>query len=187
MVRTQLYMLTAPSGKRYIGVTKKPVSYRVNEHSHAKTVMGRAVRKYGTQIEAVVLAVGNEGYIYDLEHRAIEAFGTMAPHGYNLREGGQGGRHTEESKRKIGNAIRGKTRSPETRARIGAASKGRKFSKEVRQKMSQDRKGRLTGSKNPMWGVTGEAHPCWGKVPTTEARKNMSQGQNQRRARERGQ
>lgn len=170
---TQLYMLTAPSGKRYIGVTKKPLSYRVNEHSHAKTVMGRAVRKYGGNIVARILAVGDEDYIYDLEHKAIEAFGTMAPHGYNLREGGQGGRHTEESKRKIGDANRGRTRSSETCARIGAASRGRVPSKEARAKMSAAQKRRHAEGRGFIPNTKGHS-------ASDKARRNMSQGQKRR-------
>jgi len=134
---TQLYILTAPTGKQYIGVTKKPISYRVNEHSHAETAIGRAIRKYGSKIMIRILAAGEEEYIYDLEYAAIETFKTMAPCGYNLREGGFGGRHTEESKRKIAKANRGKIVSEQTRKRIGAASRGRIPSQETRKKLSE--------------------------------------------------
>lgn len=88
---TQLYMLTAPSGKRYIGVTKGPLSRHLKEHSYAKRLIGHAVRKYGGQIKAETLVVGAEDYIYDLEKKAIEVFDTLVPCGYNLRDGGIGG------------------------------------------------------------------------------------------------
>ena len=136
MTPTKLYVLTAPTGKRYIGVTKKPLKYRVREHYHFNTAIGRALRKYGDQVRAKVLAIGDEEYIYTLEHRAIEGFDTLAPNGYNLREGGQGGRHTEESKRKISVANRGKIVSEQTRKRIGAASLGRIPSQATRKKLS---------------------------------------------------
>lgn len=135
-MRAILYQLTAPSGKRYVGVTTKPLSYRVTQHYHFQTAIGRALRKYRDRIKTEVLAVGDEQYIYDLEKQAIELFGTMAPDGYNLREGGQFSRHTKASKRKIADAHRGKIVSEQTRKRIGAASRGRIPSQETRKKLS---------------------------------------------------
>jgi hypothetical protein len=152
----------------------------VKEHYHWQTAIGKALRKYGNQIKGEVLAIGDEDYIYELERKAIEAFGTMAPEGYNLKEGGRGGRHTEESKRKISEANLGKYVSEETRKKIGAKSKGRVFSKATRQKMSNDRKGKLVGKKNPMFGITGLNHPCWGKKASEESRLKMSEAQKRR-------
>jgi len=50
-----LYRLTAPSGKQYIGVTRQTLSKRIRDHSHCKTVIGNAMRKYGTGMKAEVL------------------------------------------------------------------------------------------------------------------------------------
>ena len=180
MAQMQLYVFTSPSGKQYLSVTKKSLSYRINEHSHANTAAGRAIRKYGNKIIAETLVIGEDEYIYALERRAIETLGTMAPKGYNLREGGEGGRHTENSRRKIGQANKGRVFSEEHRRRIGETSKGRTFSEATRHKMSKNRKGRLTGSDNPMWGIKGEAHHCWGKVATVESRRKMSEAQRKR-------
>ena len=38
-----------------------------------------------------ILVVGSEVYTYALEIRAIRVFGTLAPNGFNVSEGGGGG------------------------------------------------------------------------------------------------
>ena len=133
-----LYRLTSPSGKQYVGVTGYTVGKRLAEHPHFSTAVGRALNKYGkTAFYVEILAKGSEEYIYDLEKKAIGIFGTMAPLGYNLREGGAGGRHTADSRRKISVANKGKKVSEVSRKRIGAASRGRVHDAESRKKMSR--------------------------------------------------
>lgn len=167
-----LYMLTAPSGKSYIGVTAKKLKYRIGEHVHAKTTIGRALRKYGDLVRSRVLAVGSEEYIYDLERKAISAFGTMGPAGYNCKEGGYGGRHTEESKRKISEGNRGKVVSAEGRRRIGAASIGRVHSTESRAKMSAAQKKRFAEGRGFLPDNSGPM--------SAEQKRKISEGQKRR-------
>jgi len=50
--------------------------------------------------------------------------------------------HSEETRRRIGEANRGKPRSPELRARLSAANKGKKMSEEARRKNSEAHKGK---------------------------------------------
>lgn len=157
-----LYRLTFPNGKSYIGITSGAVKRRVLRHvSQAKegrrSAVSQAIRKYGT-FETVVLAVaGDWSYLCDLEQRAIAAFGTLAPNGYNLTLGGEGVlgvkqtkerreahsaamrgkgmgnkralgyRHTKEAKKKISEAGVGREFSAERRAKIGATKVGNKY------------------------------------------------------------
>lgn len=168
-----LYRLTSPSGRQYIGVTTKPLSYRMKEHYHFNTAVGRALRKYGESIRGEVLAIGPEEYIYDLENKAISAFGTMAPAGYNLREGGLGGRHTEDSKQKISKANKGRIFSEEHRRKIGLTSKGRVFSKESRRKMSEAQKRRYAEGRGSYCHTAG-------KPLSEEHKRKISDGQKRR-------
>ena len=64
---------------------------------------------------------------------------------YNLTDGGEGCSgliHTEEHKRKVGEASRNRVFSEESRRKRSIALKGRKFSEETLQKMSLAAKGR---------------------------------------------
>lgn len=102
-----LYQLIAPNGKSYIGITSKTAEERWNVHlmrvregrSHA---LQAAIRKHGQdkfQVKTLVIA-DDWDYLCDLEKKAIVAYGTMVPNGYNLTSGGEGvvGRvHTEDA------------------------------------------------------------------------------------------
>jgi len=154
MIRTQLYRLTAPNGKQYIGVTKTSLSDRISDHIRRHNAIGSALRKHGREnFRIEVLVIGDENYIYKLEKKAIERFDTLAPRGYNLKNGGQGGSHSKETCKKIGNSLR-----------------GRILSEEVRRKGSEAKK----GDKNPMWN----------RIFSEKTKQRMSNSQKQRRIRE---
>lgn len=95
---------------------------RLQEHEHRDTLVGRAIRKYGSPV-LQILAICEGGYAYDLERRAVGAFDTLAPHGYNLVNGGMGG-------------SAGRKMSAITRQKLLEANTGRIMSLEARQKMS---------------------------------------------------
>lgn len=188
---TILYMLTAPSGKQYIGVTGKPLSYRISDHIYCQSIVGQALQKYGREtFKTEILVAGAEEYIYELERRAIEAFDTRAPNGYNLAEGGLGGRLTEEAKQKIGAATRlryaegrahppgmlGKKHTPETLQRMSEAKQGaknpswgRKVTEETRQKMSHATK--HSHAKGLGVGMLGKRHSEKTKLKMSETHK----------------
>ncbi len=134
-----LYAITNQvNGKQYIGISSK-VARRWLEH---KSGMGsklvyQAKKKYG--IEALkfdILCEGCEEDIKSLEVALIEKYGTLAPGGYNLTEGGEGTvgwRHSESTRTKMsedrrgeGNAMYGKKHSEKTRKKIASKAKGRK-------------------------------------------------------------
>lgn len=93
-----LYRITSPSGKSYIGISLKTAEERFLSHKSA-CIGGRssgalyaAFRKYGVEsfsIKTLVVASDWE-YLCMLEISAITAFGTKAPHGYNVTSGGEG-------------------------------------------------------------------------------------------------
>jgi hypothetical protein len=105
-----LYRISFPDGRAYIGVAINP-THRFRRHCcSAETLIGDRIRHYGKDnISVSVLACGSREYIYDLEVRAIKAFGTLWPAGFNCSGGGLGGR----------NAL------PSTRAKLSAAKKGK--------------------------------------------------------------
>ncbi len=160
-----LYMLTAPNGNSYVGITASPVEKRWAKHfAQSRTTspfpIHAAIRKYGwDNIVKRVLVEGSFEYIKELEIKAIAAFNTFAPFGYNLTKGGDGNlgnkaflgkKHSEESKALIskkrkeqGNFRKGVTLSDETKAKMSEAQKGnkaywfgKKLSPETKAKMS---------------------------------------------------
>ena len=136
--------------KLYIGITND-VKRRWRSHSHDKTVLGAAIRKYGKQnFKKEVLVVGpTEEYVKDLEIKAIEMFNSRISGGwgYNVSPGGGSGfggcHHSEEAKRKISEWAKtqksnlGKKQTPDWKEKISRALKGRKKTQEHIQKAKQ--------------------------------------------------
>lgn len=189
-----LYRISFESGKSYLGVTTKTMNRRMALHRHhAKT--GRpgaiygAIRKYRSyKVDVLVVADGWE-YLCDLEKRAIAAFNTKSPNGYNLTDGGEGGfgyrmspeqrerqslrmkgknkgnsfgvgyRHTDEAKAKIAASSTGRIFSEERRAKIGATKVGNKYN--VGRPCSPERRAKISQSN-------------MGKTKSPETRGKMS-------------
>jgi group I intron endonuclease len=154
-----LYRIDFPSGKSYIGITAGTAQVRFAEHVYNATRglgrgINRAIRKYGAQaatLRTVVIADDWE-YLMDLERKAIKAFGTKGPLGYNMTDGGEGALgykhgaealakmsathagcahhtqpHSDHAKEKMRRAALGRKHSAETKQKIGAASRGNKY------------------------------------------------------------
>lgn len=158
-----LYQLTFPSGKSYIGITKRDANFRFNAHvkyAIAGKTLGavhHAINKHGKhKVKIKTLLVADDEYLKFIEQKAILSFGTKFPAGYNLTDGGEGAfgvvRSAEVRKRmslaRIGKthltpdhvarlkAINtGRIKSHEECARISAATKGKKKSPEHIEKM----------------------------------------------------
>jgi len=144
----QLYQLSFPNGKKYIGITSKTAEERFKRHfwRSKKNPCQRAIHKYGK--ENVVISVLGECDNWELlclaEREAIEKFNTLSPNGYNLTLGGEGTlgfKYSVETKQKMSISGRNKPKiSEETRAKMSLASSKRKPSIETREKMSLSRK-----------------------------------------------
>lgn len=132
-----LYRLTSPSGKSYIGITSQTVAQRWWKHknnaSHDRALrMGSeclalydAIRKYGSEgFQVETLAIADFDYLKDLEQKAIIAFKTKTPHGYNLTDGGDGAlgaNPTQESRQKMSAAGLKRLANPEELQRVRQA------------------------------------------------------------------
>ena len=154
------------NGKCYIGQTIRDAEKtRIRDHlaGYGSRLVNLAVAKYGK--EAFTVDFLHDGIIPDfldmLEIEAIAKFDTLAPNGYNLTTGGEGGRLSEETRSKMSQAK--KNPSAETRRKLSEARKGKKLSDETRRKMSEARKG--------------EKHYLFGKTHTAETRQKMSEAQ----------
>ena len=192
-----LYALTFPNGKQYIGITSGTLRRRVNLHrSHANTgrpgAVYNAIRKYGTRgFDAKVLVVVSDwDYLCELEQKAIAAFGTMAPGGFNLTTGGEGAPgqiYTPERRAQMSAARKGKGVGPRPHARgwshtdeakrkISEAGKGHAVSAETRAKIGVTKLGNLNMKGKTVSPETREkiAAPQRGRIFSEEHRMKLS-------------
>lgn len=105
------------------------------------------------RLETLVIA-GGWDYLCELEKKAIAAFETRWPNGYNITKGGDGVADW----------------SPEMREAIGAKARGRKMSEETRKKMSASHLGKSL-SKEHRAGI---AQGQLGNKRSEESRRNIS-------------
>ncbi len=144
-----IYLITnTVNGKQYVGQTRQSVRERFRWHMAAyertTTPLARAVRKYGPESFTVTVLekCSTIEQLGDAEARWIHELGTLAPNGYNVRPGGFHAPLALETRRKIGEAGKGRVFSPERNAKISRALKGREFTPEWREKISQAGTGR---------------------------------------------
>ena len=188
-----IYKITnTVNGKSYIGKSKHDAEKtRINKHLNGKgnQVLKDAVAKYSKDV--FTYEILHDGIIPEfldmLEREEIAKHNTVAPNGYNLTDGGEGGSHCEETCQKISDALKGENHPmygkpawnrgnpwpEETCQKISNALKGKKLgtrSEEHCQKLSDA----LKGEKNPMYGRTGEKSPNYGKPCTEETRQKLS-------------
>jgi len=132
------------NSKMYVGRTldiKKRKRAHLSRSSHSWAIKA-ALEKYGAANFDFVLL---EACFSEEELNANEAYwilelNTLAPFGYNLKEGGKSGPPTEETRNKMSLAHKGVPLSPSHRKAIGLANKGRKVSLELKEKMKLGRK-----------------------------------------------
>lgn len=154
MKTTNVYVITNQvNGKRYIGITTKPVEQRLHEHILASRrgvpfALYGAMRKHGEesfQIECLESCAGEE-LAKRRERKYIAEMNSMES-GYNMTAGGDGFAclvRTEEHRRRIGDAHRGKQVSPEMRRRISetlVAQPGRQHTEDSRKKIGEAQTG----------------------------------------------
>jgi group I intron endonuclease len=145
-----IYILKFLNGKRYVGQTTGTVDTRLKRHwydavSGCSYLIHNAMRKYGANgvdVEHSCPIYGGQQALDAAEDSYIVQYNTMAPHGYNLRRGGRGGRPGKVVRAKLSAARRGKTHSDETKAKISTTNRGRVLSEEHKSKISAANKGK---------------------------------------------
>lgn len=102
----QIYLITNTiNGKQYVGQTVRTLKSRWSSHRHSEkcVALHRAIKKYGAEAFdlAVLETCSTIEQMNEAEHSWIEKLNTRVPNGYNIREGGGNGIHSEESKAKM--------------------------------------------------------------------------------------
>lgn len=194
----KLYVHIAPNGKKYYGITgqkyvkqrwKRGKAYKSNQY------FTNAIEKYGwDNIEHIVIYDDlTESEAKELEQCYIQWYDTTnRNYGYNITLGGEsasGYTHTEEARKKISEAGKGRQMSEEARQKISESRLGEKHhnfgkhvSEETRKKMSEAHKGRIASeetrqklSKARKGLMAGENHPNYGKHLSEETKQKISE------------
>jgi group I intron endonuclease len=160
-----IYKITnKENGMIYIGQTIQSLEDRWRQHRKKSSTclyLKRAFEKYGIDnfIFEMICSCDNEE-LDKLEIQYMTEFNSIVPNGYNLREGGNSGRHNEETKRKISEALKGRTD-------IINHQLGKPVTEETKKKISDALKGRTDIIRN-YFRTTGMHH-------TEKANKKMSE------------
>ena len=168
------------NGMTYVGQTVQILEERWRQHltntSNCRYLKS-AFKKYGIeQFDFKMICVCFDEDLNKIEIQYMEKLQSIVPTGYNLREGGNSGRHNEETKKQISNTLKeayknniyiaskpqlGKPHTEETKSKISLALKGRTdiirpkptcwigkhHTEESKNKMSNSHKGKNTWNK----------------------------------------
>ena len=102
-----IYILTSPSGKQYVGKDSNlpnRAKHHFSSNSPQCRYIHRAIQKYGRDafsVEIIQYPSISEEALNAVERWKIRQLQTLSPSGYNLVEGGEGGKHSEETHQKF--------------------------------------------------------------------------------------
>jgi group I intron endonuclease len=141
-------IINSINNKVYVGQTWQTLNDRWNSgHGYVSCVhLNKAIKKYGKdKFQHIVLTVcGTQETADYWEDYFIKHYrSTDKKLGYNIKNGGSHGKHTEESKKKISEAHKGKLHSEETKNKLSEIQKGHMVSEETKKKMSDSKRGRI--------------------------------------------
>lgn len=109
-------------GKCYVGQTIQPARNRLSCHKTRNSHIGNALRKYGPDNFRMILSECLEDHLDWAEQTAIRLLGSMSPNGYNIEDGGCKIHHvSEETKAKL----RGRVHTEESKKKMSLAKKGK--------------------------------------------------------------
>ena len=156
-----IYKITnKEDGKIYVGQTIQHLEDRWKQHCKISSncrYLKRAFNKYGIDkfdFKLICICFDEELNKFEIEY--MEKYNSIVPNGYNLRKGGNSGKHHEETKKKISESLKGRTD-------IIRHNSGNPVSEETKKKISDALKGR-----------TDIIRPKYHKPHTEETKKKIS-------------
>jgi len=144
--------------KVYIGQTIGDLERRWKTHLNTGSncrYLKSAINKYGVDnFEFKLVCITFDNQLDDMEIKYIEQYNCLVPDGYNLRLGGNSGRHNAETKQKISETLKkrydnglihskpqlGKPHSEIHKKKLSEANKGKRRSQETINKMILSRR-----------------------------------------------
>lgn len=150
MRKMELYKLTFPNGKAYIGISTRSAKSRFVSHLLAfntgknKSILYSAWRKHGQPEMRVLAEFTSVDELRAAERAAIADFGTLKPNGYNMTYGGDSNpMEVPEIAKRVGLINRGKKASEETRKLLSSMRAGRELSEYHCARISEGQRGRI--------------------------------------------
>jgi len=178
-----IYKIISPSGRIYIGQTinlKQRLSRYKGKHCKTQTKLYRSIEKYGW--ESHIFEVIEECFVELLEEREIfwiKEYNSFI-FGLNCNEGGIGIKnigHTDEAKKKMSEAAKGRVVSDETKKKMSESHKGITFSEETKKKISESNKGKIISDETKQKLSAAQTN----KKYTMEAKNKMSESAKKRK------
>lgn len=170
------------NGKTYIGQHRyKELD---DEYMGSGVYLAKAKKKYGIENfekEIIYSSIQYKETADDVERFAIAKERALGKAEYNIANGGGGNagyKHSEETRRKISEAQKGKKLSEETRRKVSEGNKGKYVSEETKRKISEAKKGKhLTEETKRKLSEVRKGKTPWnkGKHPSEETRKKLSE------------
>jgi group I intron endonuclease len=169
-MKSEIYILTNNiNQKQYIGQTLRGIDKRITEHKKGKTIISKALNKYGLDNFKIIHFQCPEEDLDWQETFLIEELNTLVPNGYNLETGGNKNKKLNEiTKQKISEKTIGRipwnlgiprTKEEKEKIKNRPYLKGKNHplykipkTEEAKKKNSESHKGLLIGEKNGMWG-----------------------------------
>lgn len=185
----ELYKISFPleiTSKVYIGISSKNALSRFEEHcsSNKNFPIVQALKKYGRE-NAILTVLGefdNWDDLYAAEQKTIIDQDSKAPNGYNLTDGGKGAFGliaSDERKRKISEANKGRQHSDEAKVRMSENGKTRDLSAQVEAMANANRGRKFSDARKE------QVRKTWvGRKHSDETRKKMSESAQKRKASE---
>lgn len=147
MKKIGIYKITNPKGKIYIGQSRN-IEHRLNDYINVSEWLKEqrkiynSLKKYGSECHVFeILEECSEDILNEREIYWIKYFDSIKS-GLNIRLGGIGGYHSEETKQKIREALTGKKQSKETIEKRTKSLSGLKRSEESKKNISDGKKGK---------------------------------------------
>ena len=153
-----IYTITNKTdNKTYVGQTIRELDTRWKDHLKKRSncrYLKSAINKYGVEnFVFKLVCITFDNMLDDMEIQYIQKHNCLVPNGYNLRLGGNSGRHNAETKQKISESLKkrydsgliprnqlGKPLSEITKKKLSEAHKGKKLSQETINKRSISRR-----------------------------------------------
>ena len=151
MKKYWVYVHTCPNGKKYVGCTtqaKPEWRWGKNGEGYRHQLFERAILKYGwSNFQHEVFEVDSAEEMYRKEVELISFYHSNDPKfGYNLSSGGEKGAsgctRSEEYRKKMSEARKGKPHSEEHRKHCAEANRRTAKDPEFRRKISEAKKGK---------------------------------------------
>jgi group I intron endonuclease len=123
------------NGKIYVGQTRQNLEKRWRQHRKIGSncrYLKYAFEKYGiNNFNFILICVCFDEDLNHYETQYMEKLNSMVPNGYNLKEGGNSGKHHEETKKKISKTLKDRKDIVRTKSQLG-----KPHSEETKKKIS---------------------------------------------------